>query len=716
MLRLRLLLFAAWCSFGLNAQAPSTTANAFTPDWASLDARPTPEWWKDAKFGIFIHWGVYSVPGYSPKGRYAEWYQKHMASDDPDSSINKFHRAMYGNRTYYDLADDFKAPLFNADEWAQLFENAGAKYVVLTAKHHDGFCLWPSAEANKGWGFPWNSVERGSKRDLVGELTGALRKTSVKPGLYYSLYEWFHPLWQFDKARYAAEHAQPQMRDLVTRYQPDVFWTDGEWDATPEVWQSQQFLSWLYSESPVKDNVVTNDRWGIGTRFTHGGVFTPEYQPELGFDNHDWEESRGMGYSYGYNRDEDAWDYNSSQQMILQMVDKVARGGNFLLDIGPDAYGQIPPIMQQRLLDIGNWMAVNGEAIYGTRAWRSHCQWSAGKRDYTGPDMLNKQTLEPDPGFAVKEAFFTFSPRTRSLYAILPQYPRDRKFVLREMTLPGGTEVVLLDSKERLKWENTGGNVVISLPEYHPSKFKAPESFAIRINNFGMFVARPVLEVKYDPTTMQPLVTMMAAPGTTIRYTTDGSMPTLSSSAYEQPLRPDRTSTLKAKAFRPGLLESAVTEQQVTRYSPLPALTFIQPPKPGLLAHLRTTEDRYTSANIEKGKTVAAGIVDNFSLDPMCAKQCGMVWQGYIQVEENGGYQFWTNSDDASMLYIDNQMVVNNDGDHNLTEKTGSVFLQRGWHSIKVVYVNSGGEAGLSVQYAPYGQAKRDLPSGALAH
>ena len=202
------------------------------------------------------------------------------------------------------MANDFKAELFNPDEWAKLFEQAGAKYIVLTSKHHDGFALWSGKEASRDRGFPWNASETGPHRDLLGDLFKAVRKTSVHAGMYYSLYEWYNPLWLNDKPTYVNEHMWPQMKELINTYQPDVFWTDGEWEATAETWKSTSFLSWLYNESIVKDKVVTYDRWGSGIRFKHGGVYTPEYQPDLDVEDHAWEESRGMGYSYGYNRDE----------------------------------------------------------------------------------------------------------------------------------------------------------------------------------------------------------------------------------------------------------------------------------------------------------------------------------------------------------------------------------------------------------------------------
>ena len=221
------------------------------------------------------------------------------------------------------------------------------------------FALWPSKEADRDWGFPWNAVTAGPHRDLLGDLFKAIRKTSVHPGMYYSLYEWYNPLWLSDRKKYVSDHMWPQMKELINKYKPDVFWTDGEWDAPASTWKSQEFLAWLYNESPVKNTVVTYDRWGSGIRFKHGEVYTPEYQPDVDFEDHPWEESRGMGASYGYNRNEDAWDYNSAQSLVLQLIDKVSRGGNFLLDIGPDAHGKIPPIMQERLLQIGDWMHIN---------------------------------------------------------------------------------------------------------------------------------------------------------------------------------------------------------------------------------------------------------------------------------------------------------------------------------------------------------------------
>jgi alpha-L-fucosidase len=265
----------------------------------------------------------------------------------------------------------FKAEAYEPEEWAKLFERAGAKYVVLTSKHHEGFALWPSK-----YSWNWNAMDVGPHRDLLGDLTKAVKGKHLKMGYYYSLYEWYNPLYNKETInQYVDEHMIPQMKELVNTYQPDVFWTDGEWDHPSETWKSTQFLSWLYNESPVKSTVVVNDRWGKETRSKHGGIYTTEYDLvhegnslDTKFD-HPWEECRGIAGSFGYNRMEQLDDYSSSEELVHILINKVARGGNLLLNVGPTADGRIPVIMQQRLSDMGKWLNINGEAIYGTRKW-----------------------------------------------------------------------------------------------------------------------------------------------------------------------------------------------------------------------------------------------------------------------------------------------------------------------------------------------------------
>lgn len=342
-------------------------AAPYEATWESVDSRPNPQWFEDAKFGIFIHWGVYAVPAWAPRDTYSEWYWNHMQNKKGDTW--KFHEETYGAKfQYQDFAPQFKAELYNPDRWAEVFARSGAKYVVLTSKHHDGFCLWPSAES---WN--WNAMDIGPHRDLAGDLVDAVRKQGLRMGFYYSLYEWYNPLFKADVNRYVDQHMLPQMKDLVERYKPDIVWPDGEWDHPSVTWRSTEFIAWLYNESSAPKDVVINDRWGKETRNQHGGFATPEYGhlpkgrlTDLGR----FEECQGMGRSFGYNRNEDADCYRSATELLHLLIDNVSRGGNLLLDIGPTADGRIPEIMEERLIDMGTWLGVNGEAIYGAQPWK----------------------------------------------------------------------------------------------------------------------------------------------------------------------------------------------------------------------------------------------------------------------------------------------------------------------------------------------------------
>ncbi len=349
----------------LVALSPLYLLNApYEPTWESLDARPNPTWFTDAKFGIFIHWGVYAVPAWGPKERYSEWYWHDLIKGDGQTKA--FHEATYGEDfKYQDFAPQFRAELFEPAQWADTFKRSGAKYVVLTSKHHEGFCLWPNPQA---WN--WNSVDIGPHRDLAGDLTGAVREAGLKMGFYYSMYEWFNPLYNSDVDRYVDEYMLPQMKDLVERYQPDLIWPDGEWGHPSSTWRSTEFLAWLFNESKAPKDVVINDRWGKECRNVHGGFATPEYGhiPDGRLiQRGDFEECQGMGRSFGYNRNETADNYRSTEKLLHLLIGNVSRGGNLLLDIGPTADGRIPVVMEQRLLEMGEWLAVNGDAIYGTR-------------------------------------------------------------------------------------------------------------------------------------------------------------------------------------------------------------------------------------------------------------------------------------------------------------------------------------------------------------
>ena len=698
----------------------------YKPTWESLDTRPVPQWWSNGKFGIFIHWGVYSVPGYSKKGEYAEWYENGLRSGD--SAKMKYQKENFGDRHYYDLVNDFHAELFNPDEWAKLIEESGAKYVVLTSKHHDGFCLWPSKEADRDWGFPWNAVTAGPHRDLLGDLFKAIRKTSVHPGMYYSLYEWYNPLWLSDRKKYVSDHMWPQMKELINKYKPDVFWTDGEWDAPASTWKSQEFLAWLYNDSPVKNTVVTYDRWGSGVRFKHGEVYTPEYQPDVDFEDHPWEESRGMGASYGYNRNEDSWDYNSAQSLVLQLIDKVSRGGNFLLDIGPDSHGKIPPIMQERLLQIGDWMHINSEAIYNTVRWKTSSQWSEGNRNYKPAhrqDPVLKITVDPDPGYAVKEVFYTYNPTTNSLYAILPRYPSDKKMVLKNIQLSEASVVTFLSTSENLKWQNEGNDVIISMPDYDPNKIKAPYAYVLKISNYGKYAHKPMMIVSYPNGSMTPEISFDKNFTGEIHYTIDGSEPlpdrinrtgTNNSNLYSKPFSVKNTSIVKAIAILPNALPSNVSSGEVKVYHWMKGEK-VKNPKQGIAWKYYEPEGEISLESIQTSPVKKEGIANAISEKvKQREEKYALQFDGYIKIDKDGVYHFSTISDDGSKLFIDGEEVVNNDGEHGTLEAFGDAALKKGFHKIKVTYFDGGGVNDLKAFWQKGDGEKEIIPGSVLFH
>jgi len=549
----------------------------YEPNWESLDSRPVAPWFENAKFGIFIHWGPYSVPAWSPKGTYSEWYQFWLQTKSlfgngkfSGTEVYDHHVKTFGiDFTYYQFGEMFTNDLFNPDDWVNLFQQSGAKYIVTTTKHHDGYCMWPSKEANDR-GFPWNSAEVGAKRDIVGELTKSMRKTDLKVGFYYSLYEWFHPWWKNDKERFVDEHFHPQFKDLIERYQPDVIWGDGEWDLTAEKWKTPQLMAWLFNESSVKDKIVINDRWGAGIRKKHGGYFTTEYESSAQFDK-PWEECRGMGFSFGYNRNEDAQDYNSPQTLILMLMDIVSNGGNLLLDIGPDARGRIPVIMQERLLQMGKWLKTYGKAVYGTEKWKTPVQWSEGDRNYKpegqhylGGDFILKQTVDPEPSYAAKQIFFTF--KENMLYAVTPRWP-GKNLVIKNFSAVPGCEIKFLGTGESLSWENKDNNLVIKMPEFDPNSLKPEEmyAYAFSISDVKDFVRMPQINVKYFGLKRSPEVTVSCpTENAEIYYTLDGSCPSKDSQHYNKTVIINKSGTFKAKAFRKDLEPSHVISEDIT--------------------------------------------------------------------------------------------------------------------------------------------------------
>ena len=642
----------------------------YEPNWNSLDARPTPQWFKDAKFGIFIHWGLYSVPAWGPKGSYAEWYLNGL--NNGDTARLRYHHANYGKDfPYWKFIDLFKAENYDPDKWAAIFKRSGAKYVVLTSKHHDGFCLWPSRES-KGY----NSVNGGAGRDLLGELNGSLKKVGLKSGLYYSLYEWDHPDYPENISDYVDKYMLPQFKDVVQRYKPDIIFSDGEWDRDSQDWKSEQFLAWLYNESSAPKDIVVNDRWGGETRFRHGGYFSTEYDPSSKqineeFINRGWEECRGMGKSFGFNRNEDPEDYNTSEQLIRMLVDIVSRGGNLLLNIGPRSDGTIPKIMINRLEDIGSWLEKNGEAIYET--------------------TINRKISSGN-------VRFTLSKNRRYLFAFVNQIPKE-DFIIRGITGAGGEQITHLGKNRKLNWENVRGDLLIEIPKKLHSVLGSAPVHVFKIPVLP-YLSEPSIEIVLDSSYAD--VTIISEDRfSKLEYAFGNNTDQIKKyTDYDGPFRVNDPAILNFKATQEGRLPSKTVSVPVE----------ILNDQNGILKKTYLGEWENCDEMI-KGELVEESTSIDFSIDEYRKNNFGHSFSGYLQIDKEGTYEFQTSSDDGSRLFIDGFPVVDNDGLHGRQVAEGEIPLEAGFHEIKLDYFERGGQQSLYVQWKGPGFDWRAIPS-----
>ena len=429
----------------------TTTATRYLPTRESLRSHPVPGWFEDAKLGIFIHWGLFSVPAFAPRlghvseaftehyplsavmTPYTEWYDN--AVRVPESPSARHHAERWGGRPYAEFRAPFSAGLeqWDPQAWAQLFRRAGARYVVLVTKHHDGYCLWPSGVPNPhraGWT---------SQRDIVGELAGAVRAEGLRFGVYYSGgIDWsFNPkpvrtlvefMGSVPGGDYPA-YAEAQVRELIERYQPSILWNDISWPT--DLRRLLRLIADYYAAVPEG---VVNDRWMhrgpalrllglrpvqrlldawlarrirreaakgeyspgiVPPRPAHYDFRTPEYTSFDEVSERKWETTRGLTPSFGYTRADREEDHESPTELIRSFIDTVSKNGNLLLNVGPRGEDAgIPDPQRTRLEALGDWLRDNGEAIYGTRPW-------VDAESTTGDGLPVRFTRKPDVLYAI---------------------------------------------------------------------------------------------------------------------------------------------------------------------------------------------------------------------------------------------------------------------------------------------------------------------------
>ncbi len=385
-------------------------AGPYAPRWASLITHPMPAWFGNDKIGLSAHWGPYAVPGWTPRKdtpygvAYAEWYWQWMKSN---AAVKEYHKKQYGDAAYDDFidgtknlvtggTDGFFAENFDADRWMKTFKQAGVRYFFITSKHHDGFCLWDTRYTDR------NAMKMGPKRDLYGELTAAARRHGLRIGLYYSFYEWNNPIYRGVKeissykgckklrdedgdgrsSEYVDDFMIPQIKELIDKYHPDYLCFDGEWEHGYMYWRARQIIAYYYNQAARRgQEVVMNDRYGQAkeglsdTRGVYGDFKHVEYYANVDRSK-PWAMWRGFGNSYGYNRNEHPDNILSREQVVRMLIDVVCDNGNLEFNIGPKADGTIAAFERDRLAAMGEWLSVNGEAIYGTRKGvLKHLRW-----------------------------------------------------------------------------------------------------------------------------------------------------------------------------------------------------------------------------------------------------------------------------------------------------------------------------------------------------
>lgn len=445
---------------------------AFEPTLDSVRTHTNPDWYMNAKLGIFIHWGLYSVPAWAPHGgdlaeiiannnwhewfrsnSYAEWYLNSLKFEDGPTF--EYHQKTYGEKFSY---DDF-APMFNdaiqqwnPDSWAELFNEVGARYVVLTTKHHDGFTLW-----NTDLPCP-NKSDYYTQRDLVGELTQAVRQQGMRMGLYYSGgLDWaFNPtrienvvdVWgTIVEEPEFVEYSVAHWKELIDKYQPSVMWNDIGYPSGADL---GELFSYYYNHVP--DGVI-NDRFtqGRGDHVPDGVVpnpkgphydfITPEYTSFPDIQEEKWETCRGIGHSFGYNLNEGGEQLIPADELVHLFVDIVSKNGNLLLNIGPMADGTIPENQANRLRTLGRWLKVNGEAMFDTRPWTR----AEGKTSQ-GIDIRFTQT-------------------DSAVYATLITTPAESEIVIEGLEASDSATIQLLGQDQNLEWKQTGSDLTIQLPQ-----------------------------------------------------------------------------------------------------------------------------------------------------------------------------------------------------------------------------------------------------------
>lgn len=634
-------------------------------------------WWKEARFGMFIHWGLYSIPA-------GEWNNRQTKIGETTEWIQSYMKIPVAD--YKSLAARFNPTLFNADDFVLVAKEAGMKYIVLTSKHHEGFAMFKSSD-------PFNVVDATPyKKDIVKALAVACKKYGMHFGLYYSqAQDWNHPggaacsgHWDaaqegsFDK--YLDEVAVPQINEILSVYKPEILWWDTPCEMTSE--RAAKFAP-ILAQYP---GLIVNNRLCEGIS---GDLDTPEqFIPATGFPGRNWESCMTMNTTWGFGANDHNW--KSAEVLVRNLIDIASKGGNYLLNVGPAASGVIPAPSIDRLKEVGAWMKVNGEAIYGTTAspfnkldWGRCTIKKVGKRnliylhvfDFPGDGILRI----PGLGCKVNHAF-PLKNRNQKLY-----------FKLEGNYLNINVSDVVREKYASVIVLETNDEVVV---------YNGPEISA----EYTVFIDQAAFGITTD------------IPGSVIRYTTDGSIPTKESAIAKEinTVKAQSSFVIKALCFIDGEPVSGISELNLTREEPLSGVAE-RKCNPGLAySYFEGVWGQLPDFSTLKPKV--SGITPGIDLTGKKRNaDYGLVFNGYLRVPETGVYQFILSSNDGSTMNLSGK-VLSNDGLHGMAEKSMDIALSKGLHPVEIKFFQAGGGDGLKLEWKTAGRKRAIIGMSELLH
>jgi len=498
-----LTLFAISITFS-SCNTQSQPKKVYEANWESIKANyKDPAWFNNKKFGIFIHWGPYAVPAYGH-----EWYPRKMYMDTatfsaqlkhqrkgPDK-IYTYHKKTFGDQKefgYKDFIPMFKGENFDAKQWIDLFKKSGAKYVIPVAEHHDGFAMYKSNVTR------WNSADMGPKRDILGELFEVGRAEGMIMGASsHFAFNWsyFNKKDHFDTSdpQYAdlystkgkdlrepvskefKDYWWARTKDIIDNYQPDILWFDFYLDIPDFADQRPKLAAYYYNKGiEWGKEVVLQDKNFSHEAFPEGTVIYDLERGKLpGIRKLPWQTDTSIGKnSWGYI---EQWKSKDTNEIIDDLVDIVSKNGNLLLNVGPKADGTIPDDQAQILLEIGDWLNINGEAIYDTKYWKTFGEGPTEVKKGHHSEKKNKKFTSEDIRFTTKEG---------ALYAILMEWPEDGNAVIKSLATGSEyakeiavSDVKLLGSSAVVKWSQDENGLKIKLPKEKPGDF----AFALKLS------------------------------------------------------------------------------------------------------------------------------------------------------------------------------------------------------------------------------------------